>query len=155
MEQLRAAVAAESYDGSQMVMNVADNPVCSILLNPTVPCLLLCWRKSATSLQLRFALEHVLEILEAARLDKIIGDDGGILSFSAADQEWIVRNWMPRAMRAGLRAIATAIPFSYSGRLALEPIHASVPAGLALQSFESVDEAKRWLRNERLVELVS
>lgn len=144
-EKLRAAVAAESYDGSQIAMNVADNPVCSILLNLTVPCLLLSWRKSATSLQLRFVLETVLRILEAERLEKLIGDDCGIHSMEPADQDWIAHDWMPRAMDAGLHAVASVVPFSYSGQRAIEPVHASVPPGLAIQSFESVEEAKRWL----------
>jgi hypothetical protein len=136
-------------------MSVADNPVCSILLIPTVPCLLLSWRKNATSLQLRFVLEYVLKILEAERLHKLIADDGGILSMSAADQEWIVQKWIPRAMHAGLRAVATAVPFSDLGRRAIEPIHASIPPELVIQSFDSVEEAKHWLRNQQGAQLAS
>ncbi|MBL8272017.1 hypothetical protein [Steroidobacter sp.] len=149
---MKAAVAAESYEGKLVSESVADNPVCRLLIDPSVPCLLLHWRKDATSLQLRFILESVIMILQAEALQYLIGDDGHILRIGPDDQSWIAKDWMPRAVSAGLHAAASTVPFSHLGKFALESIHAGVPAGLAVGSFEHLEHAKRWLRDRRLRE---
>jgi len=153
-EKLRAVVAAESYEGRVVSEGVADNPICRLMIDPTIPCLVLHWRKNPTSLQLRFVLESVIEIIQAEALPSLMGDDGQLLRISPEDQIWISQNWMPRAVLAGLRAAASAVPFSNLGKFSLDPIHISAPQGLAINSFDRVDDAKRWLRDQSRTRLV-
>lgn len=145
LEQLTRLLEQESADGAALLRNIGDNPICCVSYDASVPCLVVVWRGYATSTQLRFVHERILELLEEHRVAKILGDNSGLPTVHADDQKWLIENWMPRAKAAGLRAAAAKQPVSYFGRLAINTLHSAMPAGVIARSFGQLDDARRWL----------
>jgi hypothetical protein len=126
-----------------------SNPVCSVLLDADVPCLTVVWKRPATSAQLRVLHERLLVFLREHKINKILGDDTALPLIEPEDQDWIVQDWMPRAVAAGLKLAANKSPEAYFGRLAVETIKANQSL-LAIRSFDHFEEAWRWLKNARV-----
>jgi hypothetical protein len=70
-------------------------------------------------------------------------------SFSAAEQQWIGQEWLPRAVRSGYRCGAVVVSTDIYARLATAFITTSV-GGLPLRyrSFDQEAEAIAWLRQQ-------
>jgi thiamine monophosphate kinase len=68
-------------------------------LDKSVPCIAITWKQYATSTQLRFVHENVLQMLMRQRVSKILGDDTALPTIHAEDRVWITEDWMPRASR--------------------------------------------------------
>ena len=67
-------------------------------------------------------------------------------SVQPADQEWIVRNWFPRAHAAGLRRMTVVVPYSRLSRMHVDDILGSVPgSALNIKYFGKVEAATEWL----------
>jgi len=144
---LQHMLAVESGDGRALSENLEDNPICSVSYDPSIPCLMVRWKSYATSSQIRYIHECLIRLIKEHRVSKILGDDSNLESIAAIDQQWIVRDWMPRAMAAGLKTAATIKPRAYFGQMSVNHILSFRPAGLTIQSFEGLREAKDWLRN--------
>jgi len=145
--ELRKALTSESSDNKTLLHNPLENPICSISLDESVPCLSVKWKRYATSDQLRFVLENIIHLLKQHRLSRILGDDAAIPVIHASDQEWIVKNWFPRAIAAGLKVSATRVPDEYFGQLTTSSVQSKVPAPVVIRSFSELTEAREWLRS--------
>lgn len=142
-EQLRR----ESHDSSLLVSDLRENPVCSVTLDHAAHLVLVRWRQYATHAQLCFVHESILQLVAKHRICKLLGDDTALPLVPSEDQSWIVENWMPRAIAAGLRFIANKTPNAYFGKLSIDAIRTMTPQGLEFRSFRSVTDARRWLTN--------
>ena len=138
-----------TVEARESLSDLENNPVCSVLLDSEVPCLTVVWKRQATSVQLRALHERLLELLRKHKIHKILGDDTALPLIEPEDQAWIVQDWLPRAVAAGLKLAANKSPEAYFGRLAIEAIKASQSL-LAIRSFDHFDEARRWLKNARV-----
>src|SRR5262249_8342635 len=143
---LRARVEAESSDGIKLLRDLSDNPICSVTFDANVPCISLLWRGYATSIQFRFIYESVLRLLEKEGVSKILGDYSALPTIHSEDQSWMAQNWMPRAVAGGLRALAQKYPESHFGKVSLRSAQSVAPAGIEMRSFDSLTEAREWLR---------
>lgn len=146
LDGLQHRLATESSDGRALAENLEDNPICTVCYDPSVPSLLVRWRSYATSAQIRYIHECLIRLIRKHRVSKILGDDFDLVSIAAIDQHWIAREWMPRAIAAGLRTVASVKPRAYFGQTSVNNILSFLPAGLAIRSFESLREARDWLR---------
>jgi hypothetical protein len=144
---LRHILAAESSDGRALAGNLEDNPICTVSYDPSIPALMVRWKSYATSAQLRYIHECLIRLIRKHRVSKILGDDSDLVSIAAVDQHWIAREWMPRAIAAGLRTVASIKPRAYFGRTSINNILSFLPDGLAIRSCESLREAREWLRS--------
>lgn len=145
LEKLARMLEQESADGVALARNIADNPICCVSYDESIPAVFVDWRSYATSTQLRFIHERVLELIEEHRATKILGDVSQLPTVHAEDQKWIIENWMPRAKAAGLRAAAARHPKAYFGRLAVSTLFSAMSADVAARSFKRLDDARRWL----------
>jgi hypothetical protein len=145
LEKLARQLEQESADSAALVRNIANNPICCVSYDESIPGIFVEWRSYATSAQLRFIHERVLELLEQHHASKILGDVSGLPTVHTEDQKWIIENWMPRAQAAGLRATAAKRPTANFGRLAVSTLHSAMPAKVAVRSFNRLDDARRWL----------
>lgn len=144
---LQHLLEGESGDGRALARSIEDNPICTVSYEPDVSCLLVKWKRYATSTQLRYIHECLIRLITKYRVSKILGDDTDLVSIAAIDQHWIVQDWMPRAITAGLKSAASIKPRGYFGQTSVNRILSIVPAGLAIQSFGNFEEARNWLRN--------
>jgi hypothetical protein len=143
---LKAALKAESSDGRRLLEDPANNPVCLVGYDADVPCVTVVWKGYATSRQLRFVHEEALHLLALHKAHKMLGDDTELATIHSDDQKWIVENWLPRAIGAGLRACASKRPTSYFGRLAVDNVSAAANSGV-MRAFDDIAEARGWLKS--------
>jgi hypothetical protein len=78
-------------------------------------------------------------------VSKVLGDDTALVSVGSEDQDWIIWEWMPRAIAAGLRVIASKSPNSYYGRTSVNRIQAVISPKLRVRSFDDLADAREWL----------
>lgn len=147
LRQLTETVRAESSDGARLVSDLQNNPICRITLDPALHCVALEWGRYATSAQLRFVHECLLALLQREGLHKILGDDSALAVITVDDQAWLCEDWMPRAAVAGLKAGASKTPHAFFGKQSIANVQSGAPAGIALRSFDSLDEARAWLQS--------
>jgi hypothetical protein len=134
---------------SHIIVGAHDNPVCTVVLDAEVPCLIVLWKRYATSGQLRHVLERLIELLQEHHVSKILADDTALPLIHPEDQAWIVQNWMPRAVAAGLRVAANKNPSTYLGRLAVENVITRQRL-FTIRSFEDLGDARQWLKDARV-----
>jgi len=149
--ELRARLSTESSDSLKLANNVTENPICSIRLDESVQAIVVVWKQHATSSQLRFIHENILHLLEKHRVSKVLGDDTYLPTIHAEDREWIVGNWMPRAIAAGLKFACSKEPNSYFGKISVTSVQSIAPSGLLTRSFHNLEEAKLWLQEVSLI----
>jgi hypothetical protein len=147
LSRLRSQLEAESRDSLELLADIVNNPICSVWLDSSLPCVRVVWKRYATSTQLRFIHEHILHILEQHRARKILADDTALPTIHAEDQAWIVQEWMPRAIAAGLKASAIKSSAAYFGKLSTDTIQSRAPRGLDMRFFDSLDSARLWLES--------
>jgi hypothetical protein len=145
LAKLMETVGNESVDGMMLLENPGDNPVCSIRYDAQLSCIRVIWRKYATSAQLRFLHEIILQLMERHEAQKILADDRELPIIHAEDQQWIIEDWLPRARAAGLKAIAATTSLSFFGRLSIGSIHLKVANNVAIKRFHDLCEAGEWL----------
>lgn len=142
---LRVRLEAESSDGLKLLSNIEENPICSVRFDASLPGIAVIWRGYATRTQLRYVHEMILTLLVAHQAVRMLCDDTGLPTIHADDQEWIAKDWMPRSVAAGLRAIANKRPESHFGNVSVTSVQSIIPAGLVFKSFDTLEEARRWL----------
>jgi hypothetical protein len=150
LEQLRGSLERESSDSVRLMKNISDNPICSISIDESVPCVTVIWKQYATSAQLRYVHESILHLLRTNDLNKVLGDVTALPNIHEEDQAWIVNDWMPRAIAAGLQAAAGKRSSFYFGKLSVDNIQTSVADDLVVRSFDDLGEARQWLKNVKL-----
>ena len=142
--ELEKRLNEESEESRLLAANIHDNPICTVNFDARIPGIVVVWKRYVTSLQLRFVHEKLLESIAEHGAQKILGDDTGLSAIHPRDQEWILKDWMPRAFRAGLKAAASKRPSGYFGRVSTATIQ-SQAVELAHQDFDDLASAREWL----------
>jgi hypothetical protein len=146
LAQLMRLVEEESIDGIKLLESPDDNPICSLSYDETVRCVTIVWRKYATSAQLRFVHETIIDMLTRHEANKILGDDSDLPVIHAEDQKWIIEDWMPRARAAGLKAAASTVSLAFFGKLSIGSVQAKLASEIAIKAFPDIHLARKWLR---------
>ena len=144
MDELERRTRAESPEGRQLADDIAENPICCLTFDPAIPAAVVVWRRYATSLQLRFINEKLLELIVKHRARKLLADDTGFSAVDRADQAWIFQEWMPRAVEAGLKVVASKRPAGYYGRVTVQNVQAHLEP-IKIEVFEDLPSAREWL----------
>lgn len=147
LSKLGQIVERESYEGTLLVQNPQDNPICKLRYDKDVRCIEVTWRKYATSAQLRYIHEMILSMLAQHKVEKILGDDTDLPIVHAEDQRWIVEEWLPRARAIGLKVAATTVSMTFFGRVAIDTIQSQLARDLQIRKFSSIHAARSWLKS--------
>jgi hypothetical protein len=142
--ELGKRLLEEAEEGRLLAADIHDNPVCTVNYDASIPAIVVVWKRYVTSLQLRFVLEKVLEMIAEHGAHKILGDDTELSVIHPRDQDWILTDWMPRAFKAGLQAAASKRPSGYFGRLSTTRIQSQAQE-LRHQAFDDITSARKWL----------
>ncbi|MES1181922.1 MAG: STAS/SEC14 domain-containing protein [Flavobacterium sp.] len=105
------------------------------------------WDGYATSRQFREGTELMLNTLIKHDTGKVLADVKDMLMIGMEDQQWLVADFLPRAIKFGFKAIAIVKPDYYFNKVAIESISDRMNEGLALKIFDTVEQAKLWLEN--------
>jgi hypothetical protein len=147
LAELGQIVERESYEGSLLVQNPNDNPICKLHYDEEVRCVAVTWRKYATSAQLRYIHEIILALLAQHKAEKILGDDTDLPIVHAEDQQWIVEEWLPRARAIGLKVAATTVSMTFFGRVAIGAIQSRLAREIQIRNFGNIHSARSWLKS--------
>lgn len=146
LEHLRSKLELESSDGLKVLTDPENNPICSISFDNSLPGIIVIWKRYATSTQFRFIHEYILHLLVKHVVSKVLGDDTALATIHTEDRDWIVQDWMPRAMAAGLRAAASKKPDAYHGRYVVTSVQSEVK-GVVTGAFDEITDARHWLQS--------
>lgn len=144
---LRKLLETASGNSLLLASNLEDNPICSVSFDDSVPCIAVLWKGYANSTQLRFIHESILHLVKELHVTKVLGDDTALTTIHSEDAKWIVEDWMPRAMAAGLKVVASITPTWYFGKLAVQNILSNAPPGFISRSFSDLGTAWKWLHS--------
>jgi hypothetical protein len=147
LQEIAQKLRADSLDSLQLLSNVAENPICSVGVDLSVPCVSVVWKRYATSMQLRFVHENIIALLRDHGLRAVLGDDTALATIHAEDQRWITEYWMPRAKLAGLVAVADVRPSASWARAAVSAVQGILAQHFSIASFDDRESARTWLRN--------
>jgi hypothetical protein len=107
----------------------------------------LAWSAERITLpELQAFYEQTLTLLISVGVGKILSDHGQRQPLPTAAQQWLVDNWIPRAIRLG-RARHCAIVEGQNPvhRLSTQGVVAAAPAGMEFRRFEQRSAAEAWL----------
>lgn len=129
-----------------------DTPNAFVHWDSATRCVVLEWRDFAYGDEYRAALNKVVEALEDNRATKMLSNSLRMKAISQEDQDWLIKDWVPRSAVAGLKHLAIVLPKSTLGQMTLQRLAKVGPDKRLVSSdgtsyFETVEDAKRWFRS--------
>ena len=104
------------------------------------------WQGWANSTELVELLEAGLRALTEHHASRWLADCRNMKAIKQADQDWIGRMWIPRALAAGLTRMAVVTPKSGLAAMNISDIVGRVPGTmLDVAHFATVEAARDWL----------
>jgi hypothetical protein len=126
-----------------------DTPNALVLWDSVTRSVVLEWRNFVFGDEYRVALNTVLKALEENRSSNVLSDSRRMKAIPQDDQDWLLKEWVPRAEKAGLKHMAIVLPKSTLGQMTLQRLAQVGPDKRLVSNdgtsyFETVDEAKKW-----------
>jgi hypothetical protein len=104
------------------------------------------WKAWANSNEYRAAQEMVITALRENHASRNLIDSTDSRVVTEEDQQWLVEDWIPRAIAAGRRWTAIVLPKSALGRTIAENIDKHPRSNrVKVEHFETVEQAAAWL----------
>lgn len=124
----------------------ANTEVYNIYFDAAIDAVIMEWDGYATSQQFREGTELMLNKLIQHKATKVLADVKDMVLIGREDQEWLNRQFLPRAIGFGFKSIAMIRPEHYFNKVAVESVSYKVDKDkLAIHFFDNVEEAKEWL----------
>src|SRR5690606_1813072 len=93
-------------------------------------------------------LDNVIVMLKNHSVSRISGNDSALPMVHAEDQEWIAKDWFPRAVATGWRVSANKLPDTYFGQLTTNQVQIKeAPEPVVIKNFQYLAEARQWLES--------
>lgn len=120
--------------------------ICVIVHDSQTACIELAWQGYATSAQFRTVVEQLLIGMQATGAGKVLDDHTHMKMLGEVDQNWVMDNWLERAMQAGFKAWAVVRSNDYFNRLSTQNLFDRIDRKqLPTASFDDRDAANAWL----------
>ncbi|HEX9098065.1 MAG TPA: hypothetical protein VF956_01105 [Candidatus Dormibacteraeota bacterium] len=104
------------------------------------------WEGWANSTEFAALLDAGFRALKAHSGSRVLADCRLQKVLLPADQERADREWLPRALAAGLKRFAVILPVSGLARMNLKDSLDAIPStSLEVEYFDSVEQAREWL----------
>lgn len=127
-------------------MTNTGEDVYRIWVAPSSDYVTMVWTGYANSAQFRQGTETMLEELIHHNKEKVFGDIREMVLISQDDQNWLAEQFVPRAVRHGMRFLALVRPTYYFNKVAVETVAYKVnDEKLRIRFFNDPEEAKDWL----------
>jgi hypothetical protein len=123
-----------------------DTPYILVRWDGDGPWVYVKWKGWADGPEYRAAQEVVIVALRENHASRNLIDSKESRVVSDEDQEWLIKDWMPRAVAAGRRWTAIVLPTSPLGRTIAENIDKHPRSKLTeVAHFETLEDAAAWL----------
>jgi hypothetical protein len=97
--------------------------------------------------ELRDVLTTGTKTLREYQASKWLSDDRGNSALSPEDTEWGMKEWFPRAIKAGWKYWALVVPQDILGRMNMkEVVDSYFEQGLRIAVFTNPEDALKWLK---------
>ena len=104
------------------------------------------WEGYSTSSEFREGTELMLNTLLKNNTYKVLADIRDMTLIGMEDQQWLEKDFLPRAISFGFQVIAFIKPDYYFDKVAVESISYKVNQNkLMINYFENEEEARGWL----------
>jgi SpoIIAA-like len=102
---------------------------------------------SVVSKEFRKTAMDGLELMVTQKATKILLNIGELGVMSLEDQQWLQKEWNPKALEAGLRYQALVIPKDVFGKMAVQRVQNDLKRNqqITIQYFENEAKALEWL----------
>lgn len=135
---------------SQTMTDFFDTKCMSVQWDEVERCVQLRWKGFAQGDEYRTGMNKVLELLTARKASRWLIDAREMSVVTQTDQGWMMRDWRPRAIAAGLKKVAVVMPSSAIAQMSIHRMENNLkdPTDqvIATAYFPSTDEARAWLR---------
>jgi hypothetical protein len=107
------------------------------------------WDGYATSNEFKAGTALMLNTLIKHNTSKVLADIKDMILIGSEDQQWLIEQFLPRAIEFGFKAIAIIKPDSYFNKVAVESVSYKVDKNkLEIAFFDNTDHAKEWLKTK-------
>ncbi len=121
--------------------------LCTTEYNPELQCVVSVWHGYASSNQFRAICERALDLVIKHDLKKGISDNRGMKNIAVADQEWVMKDFLPRLLATGYHTSATIIPTDHLAQMTLKELSSKIDENeLKQRFFKMMSEAKTWIK---------
>jgi len=104
------------------------------------------WEGWASGAEFMALLNAEVRALTEHKCSRLLADCRRQKVLNPTDQDWGDREWLPRAIEAGLKRFAIVLPTSVLASMNIQERLGKVPETvLRVGYFETVDEARAWL----------
>ncbi|HLM71294.1 MAG TPA: STAS/SEC14 domain-containing protein [Polyangiaceae bacterium] len=130
-----------------------DTPQALVAWDPVTRCVLVEWRDFAFGEEYRAVLNAILKALVDHKANKLLADSRKMKATPQEDQDWLMKDWVPRSAKAGLKHSAVVLPKSTLGQMTLQRLMQASTGSKRLVSsdgtsyFETIEDAKKWLKS--------
>jgi hypothetical protein len=123
-----------------------DSAHLSIRWNGDIQSVVVEWKAWTDSAAFRAAYDLVLVAIRENRGSRLLIDLRKARVLGEEDQKWIVEDWGPRSVQAGVRRRAIVAPERSLPRTISDSVRRRVPTGLLeVRAFGTLEEAVGWL----------
>ena len=95
--------------------------------------------------QLRAVYENVRKCAEKYNGKNILVDGRLFVTIKPNDQLWLVNEWLPKAVDAGIRKIARVLPDNLIQRMVISKMDIALHGKFELKEFSDIEEGIMWL----------
>ncbi|HTJ48470.1 MAG TPA: hypothetical protein VL443_03370 [Cyclobacteriaceae bacterium] len=126
--------------------------VSTIEYDPTVPCLIDTVTEFLYSVEFKEHMNKGLELLIEKKKDHgeigWLANTKSVVVFPDDDTKWIIEDWFPRLVEAGIRHIAMVLPedeLVLMSNDVFDENYDEVAKELVIKHFKDIDSAREWL----------
>lgn len=120
-----------------------ENSNAAIHIDKEAKAVVVVWKK-ITPEEYKEVLNKGLEILKENGYSNWFADTTNHGAVNRELQEWVDKDWTPRALQAGLKRLTYNLPASVLSQMSIESL-VQVMGDVTIHAFGSYDEAKKWL----------
>jgi hypothetical protein len=108
------------------------------------------WKKSPDSASFRRALDAGIELITQKKGQRWLADCMKMGPVAVEDTRWANEDWTPRAITAGVKRLAFVVASRLSTLISVMGfVSGSGGERVPTMRFNDIDEARRWLREQR------
>lgn len=113
----------------------------------TLPCIVMKWRGNPTSKDFREGTEKMLDLLKLKKFTKVISDVKQMELITADDQEWVLNEFLPKALKEGFRVMAFINSDEYLTNLIVENMAYRIKLeNMNFGFFDNYQTAEEWIK---------
>lgn len=121
---------------------VFENSNADVFADPEVKSIVVVWKK-ITPEEYKEVLNKGIDFLKSKGYANWFADTTNHGAVNKDLQEWVDKDWTPRALQAGLKKLSYNLPASVLSQMSIESL-VQVMGDVTIHAFASYEEARRW-----------